>query len=203
MHRSFFHAKACAHERLAVSRVGFASLAGLIVLIAGGCQSYERRPLDLAGQHAAFLARTPESPDVGAFANSLAARMPDTPGFDTADSLTLAEAELIALVFNADLRVARLRAGVTRATAENAGLWEDPTIGVDLTCIIESTPDLRRYSRAWASRSRSPGAWKSRSSVQGSSTPPNSRGLRSASGRCVCLFGGRGASGQRSMHNWQ
>lgn len=116
-------------------------MAGLIALVAGGCQSYERRPLDVTGHHAAFLARTPESPEVKAFAESLAARSPDISGFDPADGVTCAEAEVIALVFNADLRLARLRAGVTRATAENAGLWEDPTIGVDLTRIVQSTPE--------------------------------------------------------------
>lgn len=137
MHRSF---KITAYGR---SRrlLGGISLAGLIALVAGGCQSYERRPLDMAGHHAAFLARTPESPEVKAFAEGLAARSPDISGFDPADGVTCAEAEVIALVFNADLRLARLRAGVTRATAENAGLWEDPTIGVDLTRIVESTPE--------------------------------------------------------------
>jgi outer membrane protein TolC len=121
------------------------SLAGLLALAAGGCQSYERRPLNMAERQAAFLARTPESPEVRAFAESLAARSighsVGTTEFDASDGITCEEAEVIALVFNADLRVARLRAGVTLASAENAGLWEDPTIGVDLTRIIESTPN--------------------------------------------------------------
>mgnify|MGYP002783715589 CR=1 FL=1 len=121
------------------------SLAGLIAIATGGCQSYERRPLDIPGHQAAFLARTPESPEVKAFADGLAARSPkpapEAVAFDPGDGITCEEAEVIAIVFNADLRVARLRAGVTQATAENAGLWEDPTIGVDLTRIIESTPE--------------------------------------------------------------
>jgi outer membrane protein TolC len=121
------------------------SLAALVALAAGGCQSYERRPLDMTGHQAAFLARTPESPEVRTFAESLAARSPSPAdgmvAFDPGDGITCEEAEVIALVFNADLRVARLRAGVTQANAENAGLWEDPTIGVDLTRIIESTPE--------------------------------------------------------------
>jgi outer membrane protein TolC len=137
MHRSFNNI-AQGRSRLLL---GSLSMAGLMALVAGGCQSYERRPLDMAGHHTAFLARTPESPEVRAFAEGLAARSPDTDGFDPADGVTCAEAEVIALVFNADLRLARLRAGVTRATAENAGLWEDPTIGVDLTRIVESTPE--------------------------------------------------------------
>lgn len=124
-----------------VPRLGSAALVGLLVLLAGGCQSYERRPLDMAGHHAAFLSRTPENPEVRSFASSLAAAAPQSGGFDPADGISSAEAEVIALVFNADLRVARLRAGVTQATAENAGLWEDPTIGVDLARIVQSTPE--------------------------------------------------------------
>lgn len=132
-------------ERTRRQRIAGLSLAGLVALAAGGCQSYERRPLDMAGHRAAFLARTPESPEVRAFAESLATTSSvssvGAAAFDPGDGITCEEAEVIALVFNADLRVARLRAGVTRASAENAGLWEDPTIGVDLTRIIESTPN--------------------------------------------------------------
>lgn len=121
-------------------RLGLLSKAGLIAVVAGGCQSYERCPLDLKGHGAAFLARTPESPEVAAFAAGLAAGAAEATDFDATDGISRAEAEVIALVFNADLRLARLRAGVTRATAENAGLWEDPTIGVDLARILEGTP---------------------------------------------------------------
>lgn len=132
--------KHCALSRWRM-RLGSLSMAGLIALVVGGCQKYERRPLDLVGHHAAFLARTPESPGVKAFVEGLAARSPDISGFDPADGISCAEAEVIALVFNADLRLARLRAGVTKATADNAGLWEDPTVGVDLTRIVQSTPE--------------------------------------------------------------
>lgn len=116
---------------------------GALLAIAGaGCQSYERAPLDLPAHASAFLARTPDAPEVRAFADRLAASAPaQDREFNPADGVSLHEAELIALVFNADLRLARLRAGVTRATADNAGLWEDPTIGVDLVRIIQGTPD--------------------------------------------------------------
>lgn len=120
-------------------------LAVTVALIAGGCQSYERQPLDLVGHRAAFLARLPQGSEVTEFARGLAkgssGATPSLDAFDPSDGLTCREAEVIALVFNADLRVARLRAGVTRASAENAGLWEDPTLGVDLTRVIESTPE--------------------------------------------------------------
>ena len=128
-----------------VRRLKVLSLAGLVAIAAGGCQSYERRPLDMPGHQSAFLARTPESSEVRAFAESLAAKSTGSSGeavaFDPRDGISCGEAEVIAVVFNADLRVARLRAGVTQATAENAGPWEDPTIGADLTRIIESTPE--------------------------------------------------------------
>lgn len=111
----------------------------LIALATGGCQSYHAAPLDLPLHAEAFLSRTPASPEVAAFAASLepsgeAARAP----FDPRDGLTLREAELVALVFNRELRLARLHAGVTQASAEHAGLWEDPVFGVDLTRILES-----------------------------------------------------------------
>lgn len=114
---------------------------GALVLVAGGCQSYERRPLDLEGHRAAFLARTPEGPEVRGFAESLARGGDLASGFDVADGVSCEEAEVVALVFNAELRMARLRAGVAQASAANAGLWEDPTLGVDLVKIVESTPE--------------------------------------------------------------
>ncbi len=121
------------------------SLACLFALITGGCQSYERQPLDLTGHREAFLARTPDSPEVLAFAARMssdgASGETGAAAFDLADGLSCAEVEAVAMVWNAELRVARLRAGVTRATAENAGLWEDPTLGVDLTRIVQSTPE--------------------------------------------------------------
>lgn len=98
------------------------ALAGALLL--GACQSYTPAPLELPAHQAAFLARTQPAP----------------PGasFDLRDSVTLDEAQAVASVFNADLRVARARAGVALATADNAGLWADPVLGVDLTRIIQS-----------------------------------------------------------------
>lgn len=128
-----------------VRRRGLA-LGALGLVLAGGCQSYERRPLDLAGHGAAFLARTPDSPEVRAFADRLAAETREAGTFDLSDGISCTEAEVIALVFNAELRVARLRAGVARATAENSGLWEDTTLGVDLARIVDGTPEPWKVS---------------------------------------------------------
>ncbi len=125
-------------------RHGGLAWASLGIVVTGGCQSFERRPLNLAGHYAAFLERTPHSTAVRTFADDLAVRSTCSHGdgspYNPTDGITCAEAEVVALVFNADLRLARLRAGVTKATADNSGLWEDPTIGVELARIIESTP---------------------------------------------------------------
>ncbi len=88
------------------------------------CTTYEAKPLDAASARRAFLARTVDEPSFA------------LDGFQASDGLSLREAEVIALVFNRELRAARLEAGVTRATADNAGLWTDPTLGVDLSQVI-------------------------------------------------------------------
>lgn len=118
--------------------------AALTVLVAGtlsgltGCQSYERKPLDLDATRSAWLSRSPEDPTVREFAAALdrADGGSQAEGFDPSDGLTLAEAEAVVLVFNPDLRQARLEANVTRATAAHAGLWQDPVLGVDLERIV-------------------------------------------------------------------
>jgi outer membrane protein TolC len=106
---------------------------------AGACQQYRAAPLELGAHREAFLARTPEAASVAEFARALDRdEQTTTPVFDPSDGVTVAEAEAIAMVFNTDLRVARARAGIAEATAAEAGLWEDPVIGVDLSRIIES-----------------------------------------------------------------
>lgn len=116
------------------------SAAAVLSAIAGlaGCASYERKPLDIDATRAAWLTRSPADPTVRAFADALdqaeSGRVVGT--FDPSDGLTLAEAEAVMLVFNPELRQARLEANVTRATAAHAGLWEDPVLGVDLEKIV-------------------------------------------------------------------
>lgn len=58
---------------------------------------------------------------------------------DPADGLTLDEAAWVALVFNPELRVARAEAGVTQARADHAGLWPDPSIGLQFSRLIDAT----------------------------------------------------------------
>ncbi|MBU6414390.1 MAG: TolC family protein [Planctomycetes bacterium] len=103
-----------------------------------GCQSYERKPLDLGATRSAWLTRSPGDPSIREFAATLDRAEGDSKaqGFDPSDGLSLAEAEAVTLVFNPDLRQARLEANVTRATAAHAGLWQDPVLGVDLERIV-------------------------------------------------------------------
>lgn len=98
---------------------------GLIVALVG-CQSYERRPLDLAAHHDAFLARETQS-------DAVQTLVPSNP----ASALSVDAAEELAILLHPQLRLARWRAGVAQATRENVGLWADPTIGFDLTRILE------------------------------------------------------------------
>ncbi len=112
------------------------ALAGAAVALAG-CQQYQSRPLDPASHEAAWRERLPSDESVRAFAERL-----DDPGspraFDPSDGLSLAEGEVVALVFNPDLRLARLRAGVATATSEHAGRWDDPQFSINVLRITES-----------------------------------------------------------------
>ncbi|RNC81848.1 MAG: TolC family protein [Phycisphaera sp.] len=111
------------------------ALGGASVILAG-CQSYQPTPLDLVAHRDAWQARSPGDEPVRAFAESLdQSREPGV--YDPSDGLSLAEGEVMALVYNPKLRLARLRAGVAFATAEHAGLWQDPQLGVDFLTLLE------------------------------------------------------------------
>src|SRR5688572_284171 len=94
------------------------------VLVA--CQRYSPAPLDLAGHHAAVAARDPSATDVIAYARRLGAPPEGAAKYDPSDGLSLAEGEVVALFFNPQLRLARLKADVPRVGAAEAGRWEDP-----------------------------------------------------------------------------
>jgi outer membrane protein, heavy metal efflux system len=119
------------------TRLGAAALGALAL---SGCRSYEPRPLDAAAHQAAWLARSPGDEGVAAFAERIARESPAGEGaaFDLGDGLSLREAEAVALFYNPDLRLARLRADVALASATYAGLWEDPELGIDAEHIVES-----------------------------------------------------------------
>lgn len=128
-----------APRRAAVLLAALVPLAVVVV----GCGSYERRELDPAATREAWLARSPSDETARQFADRLSAAegRGDAGEFDPGGGLSLAQAEPVALVFNRELRLARLAANVTRANAESAGLWDDPVIGVDMERVVSGVPD--------------------------------------------------------------
>ena len=95
---------------------------GGVPFVLAGCRTYEAKPLDLASVRTALAERP------GAVVATPA---------DGRLAFTLADAEKAALLFNPSLRLARLDAGVARALADASGLWDDPTVGVDLIRFVE------------------------------------------------------------------
>jgi cobalt-zinc-cadmium efflux system outer membrane protein len=153
--RSFGHLKQAAGCRAS-------TCVALVACVAGGCATYEPAPVDLSAHQLEFLERTPESaldarsssapgpdgastsaaaPGAIGVSDAVADAAEALPQLDASDGLTLEESELVALVFNAELRRAREQAGVARAGAENAGLWDDPRIALQFTRILESVSD--------------------------------------------------------------
>ncbi|HEU4418080.1 MAG TPA: TolC family protein [Planctomycetota bacterium] len=114
------------------------SLAVLATVVATACHSYSAEPVDLEAHAREFAARALDGASVRQFAERLRSSDPTLPGFDPGDGLTLGEARYAALLFNAELRTIRLRAGVARASAEHAGRWADPELSGDLAKILES-----------------------------------------------------------------
>lgn len=111
--------------------------AAIAPLLLAGCYHYKPRPLDTTGHAAVFLSRAVDGEEITA----LGARLRENPEhatFDLTDGVSLAEAEAVALVFNVELRLARARAGVTRALADNAGRWSDPALNVDVARLLQS-----------------------------------------------------------------
>ena len=97
-----------------------------------GCQRYRSEPLDLGAHRAAQVARAHDQETITRFLERLNEHHAQTPSrFDTTDGISRQEGEVLALYYNADLRLARLDAGLALATAENAGRWQDPVFGFD------------------------------------------------------------------------
>lgn len=123
--------------RRARAPLGGALLLTTLIVAAGGCQTYSADPLNLRSFEAVLDTRPIAVEPVEAFAARLRESDATVPArIDFADGLTGAEAEVVALFYNPDLRLARLQAGVALATYENAGLWEDPVFGFDGTEIL-------------------------------------------------------------------
>ena len=128
-----------ARGRCWAGRVG---VPGLAAAALASCQSYEPRPLDPAAHREAWHGRTLEDGSLRDFLDRLDRnRGEQVAEFDPGDGLSLREGQLVALVFNPGLRLARLRVGRAAATADHASLWADPKLSVSLLRITESVPD--------------------------------------------------------------
>ncbi|MBZ0136792.1 MAG: TolC family protein [Planctomycetes bacterium] len=108
-------------------------------MLLAACQGYDPMPLD-SGEHLkAWAKRDPRDASVVEYAKQLAKvdtqkRAP----YDLGDGISLHEAEVVALFFNPDLRVARLHADVELAGAREAGYWDNPELEIDATRILAS-----------------------------------------------------------------
>ncbi|MDA1008097.1 MAG: TolC family protein [Planctomycetota bacterium] len=94
-----------------------------IAAILHGCASYEPQPLDPSAAMRQLEDRTTVVTERDNPTNSI--------------GLTLAEGETVALLYNPALRIARLEAGVAKATAEHAGLWSDPVTGINFNDVSQ------------------------------------------------------------------
>jgi len=108
---------------------GHAILTALLTTI--GCRTYRPAPIDL---------------NIDAWRQRLSADAAVTPALERLhpqtvwslkDGISLAEAEAVALVFNADLRAQRLAAEVPLAGSREAGWLDDPELGFSLKRILE------------------------------------------------------------------
>jgi cobalt-zinc-cadmium efflux system outer membrane protein len=113
-------------------------LLALLPALLPACQRYSAVPLVLNAHRTNVAGRDPSAAEVVAYADRLASLGQGPAVHEPRDGLTLGEAEVVALFFNAELRLARLRAEVPRVGAAEAGRWADPELGIDAERIIES-----------------------------------------------------------------
>ena len=106
------------------------------------CQAYTPRPLDATAHRQAWHARALEGESLAEFLERLElVSLPTRGELDVSDGVDLEEGQLVALVFNPMLRLARLRVGKAVAGVEHAGRWADPRLNFTILRITESIPD--------------------------------------------------------------
>lgn len=108
---------------------------------AGGCAAYAPQPLDPGASLTTWRERTPALSLVRDFAQAQRDATTNPIEFNAEDGIDLAEAEVLALLFNPQLRHARLEADVARLGAAEAGRWEDPRFGIDAERILSGAND--------------------------------------------------------------
>lgn len=113
------------------------------VWASAACQSYSPQPLELDSRLNLVRARVDDEGAHRGFVERLERVGVQAPAeYDLADGASLAEGEVLALFYNAGLRVARLRAGVALARYETSGLWQDPQFGFDAAQVLSPGDDF-------------------------------------------------------------
>lgn len=112
-----------------------AALLCAVSIGAVGCQSYERQPLDAELHLTNWCARNGTSPEFQEFVNKVEGSGTAN-NFNLSDGVSLAEAEIVTLFFNAELNIARLEADSEIAGARESGRWEDPQFGIDGSWVL-------------------------------------------------------------------
>jgi len=107
------------------------------------CQSYTPEPLQVDAHRERWLAHSvdPEAVEASASTTSLADRLAAPSRLDLTDGITLAEARLLALALNPELRLERAAASRAGVLAAHAGLLADPQLAAQVQHIAESVPD--------------------------------------------------------------
>ena len=123
----------------------------LAVLLLGlfGCQTYEPQPLDLEGYAANRAGRALDLEPIRRYADALTESRGGPFPWDTADGLSLVEAEAVALHFNPQLRQTRARAELPLAAAREAGWWPDPKFEAEVLRILQREVDGESIEEPW------------------------------------------------------
>jgi len=116
-------------------------------LLIAGCQGYRKAPIDLAGYDNSWLIRNVSPTEISKFTKELSAADEKGPlVFDPSDGLSLKEAEKVALLFNPEIRSARLKARIPLSVAAEAGRWEDPELEIMAGRLLEDVEETKRFS---------------------------------------------------------
>lgn len=110
------------------------------VVVLSSCQVYRPAPLDPDKHAASWRDRSPSDGSVREFARRLSFGSTRSVRFNPGDGLARPEGEVVAIVYNPDLRIARIRAGVAKAVADHAGRWDDPKLSIDVLRVKRGVP---------------------------------------------------------------
>lgn len=119
-----------------LAEIGLLIAAIAVVMTTAGCQSYHPKPLDLSDRLSSMEQRVDRIKSGDPTVFKRAGTEKDKP-YSAADGLTLVEAELVALYFNPDLRLARIQVEAPLAGARESGRLPDPRLGLEGSRFLE------------------------------------------------------------------